>query len=127
MTSLEPAKSQSVLTERVTPAKSPRNPHRYPSYTVYIINYNSTPQIPSKYIYIHLYFFLLSLEIFRIMFGKSSEVKPKFPREVFPITEIPIAGSKHGGVTWLREYWLSSSLCRPGTHLLLIEACRIKV
>ena len=37
------------------------------------------------------------------------------------------AGSKHGGVTWLREYWLSSSLCRPGTHLLLIEACRIKV
>jgi len=38
-----------------------------------------------------------------------------------------LAGSKHGGVTWLREYWLSSSLCRPGTHLLLIEACRIKV
>ena len=21
--------------------------------------------------------------------------------------------AKHGGVTWLREYWLSSSLCRP--------------
>jgi len=57
VTSLEPAKSQSVLTERVTPAKSPRNPNRYPSYTVYIINYNSTPQISSKYIYIYIYIF----------------------------------------------------------------------
>ena len=32
------------------------------------------------------------------------------------------AGSKHGGVTWLREYWLSSSLCRPGTHYSLKHA-----